>query len=168
MNVKFKMPKFGRKLTGSGMVKELLLTTLATTISIVLTFGTAALLEHKQQEKNRRQITLMVISDIYDFARVMERADTALLIPWKESLLEMKAMPRDSLIMLDDEEVLQNYWNALGQGAMLPRDHTAQDLFSSDISIWRDVDNYNFVKFVGKCYYLIEATNNNFDTEIRR
>ena len=48
MNVKFKMPKFGRKLTGSGMVKELLLTTLATTISIVLTFGTAALLEHKQ------------------------------------------------------------------------------------------------------------------------
>ena len=168
MNVKFKMPKFGRKLTGSGMVKELLLTTLATTISIVLTFGTAALLEHKQQEKNRRQITLMVISDIYDFARVMERADTALLIPWKESLLEMKAMPRDSIIMLDDEEVLQNYWNALGQGAMLPRDHTAQNLFSSDISIWRDVDNYNFVKFVGKCYYLIEATNNNFDTEIRR
>ena len=167
MNVKFKMPKFGRKLTGSGMVKELLLTTLATTISIVLTFGTAALLEHKQQEKNRRQITLMVISDIYDFARVMERADTALLIPWKESLLEMKAMPRDSIIMLDDEEVLQNYWNALGQGAMLPRDHTAQNLFSSDISIWRDVDNYNFVKFVGKCYYLIEATNNNFDTEIR-
>ncbi|MBO7108564.1 MAG: hypothetical protein J6V97_00565 [Prevotella sp.] len=166
--MKFKMPKFGRKLTGSGMVKELLLTTLATTISIVLTFGTAALLEHKQQEKNRRQITLMVISDIYDFARVMERADTALLIPWKESLLEMKAMPRDSIIMLDDEEVLQNYWNALGQGAMLPRDHTAQDLFSSDISIWRDVDNYNFVKFVGKCYYLIEATNNNFDTEIRR
>jgi hypothetical protein len=167
MNVKFKMPKFEHDLKGKGWLKELLMTTLATTISIVLTFGTAAILERKQQEDNRRQITLMVISDIYDFARVMERTDTALLIPWKESLLEMKAMPRDSLIMLDDEEVLQNYWNALGQGAMLPRDHTAQNLFSSDISIWRDVDNYNFVKFVGKCYYLIEATNNNFDTEIR-
>ena len=168
MNVKFKMPKFGRKLTGGGMLKELLLTTLATTISILLTFGTAAILERKQQVKNRRQITMMVISDIYDFARVMERADTAYLIPWKESLLEMKAMPRDSIIMLDDEEVLQSYWNALGQGAMLPRDHTAQNLFSSDISIWRDVDNYNFVKFIGKCYYVIEALNNNFDTEIRR
>ena len=167
MNVKFKMPKFEHDPKGKGWLKELLMTTLATTISIVLTFGTAAILERKQQEDNRRQITLMVISDIYDFARVMERTDTALLIPWKESLLEMKAMPRDSLIMLDDEEVLQNYWNALGQGAMLPRDHTAQNLFSSDISIWRDVDNYNFVKFVGKCYYLIEATNNNFDTEIR-
>ena len=37
MDAKFKMPKLGRKLTGSGMLKELLLTTLATTISIVLT-----------------------------------------------------------------------------------------------------------------------------------
>jgi hypothetical protein len=168
MNMKFKMPQLGHKLKESSMLKELLLTILATTISIVLTFGTARWMEHLQKVKNRRQITLMVISDIYDFARVMERADTALLKPWKESLLEMKAMSRDSIIMLDDEEVLQNYWNALGQGAMLPRDHTAQNLFSSDISIWRDVDNYNFVKYVGKCYYLIDATNNNFDTEIRR
>ena len=166
--MKFKMPNFGRKLTGGSMVKELLMTTLATTISILLTFGTAAVLEHKQQAKNRRQITLMVISDIYDFVRVMERADTAMLIPWKKSLLEMKTMPRDSIIMLNDNDVIQGYLNALGQGAMLPRDHTAQNLFSSDISIWRDVDNYNFVKFVGKCYYLIEALNNNFDTEIRR
>ena len=80
----------------------------------------------------------------------------------------MKALPRDSIIMLNDNDVIQGYLNALGQGAMLPRDHTAQNLFSSDISIWRDVDNYNFVKYVGKCYYLIDATNNNFDTEIRR
>ncbi len=47
MNVKFKMPKFGRKLTGGSMVKELLLTTLATTISIVLTFGTARFIEKR-------------------------------------------------------------------------------------------------------------------------
>ena len=150
------------------MLRELLLTTLATTISIILTFGTAAYLEHKQQQKNRRQITLMVISDIYDFARVMERADTTYLIPWKKDILEMKALPRDSIIMLNDVNVIQRYANALGQGAMLPRDHTAQNLFSSDISIWRDVDNFNFVKYVGKCYYIIEALNNNFDTQIRR
>ena len=41
MNVKFKMPKFGRKTNGGSMMKELILTTLATSISIVLTFGTA-------------------------------------------------------------------------------------------------------------------------------
>ena len=68
--MKFKMPKFEHDQKGKGWLKELLMTTLATTISIVLTFGTAAILERKQQEDNRRQITLMVISDIYDFARV--------------------------------------------------------------------------------------------------
>ena len=82
------------------MLRQLLLTILATTISIILTFGTAAYLEHKQQQKNRRQITLMVISDIYDFARVMERADTTYLIPWKKDILELKTMPRDSIIMM--------------------------------------------------------------------
>ena len=41
MNVKFKMPKFDRQLTGKGWWKELALTFIATTISIVLTFGTA-------------------------------------------------------------------------------------------------------------------------------
>ena len=168
MNVKLRISKFWHNQNFKGMLRELLLTILATTISIILTFGTAAYLEHKQQKKNRRQITLMVISDIYDFARVMEKADTAYLIPWKKDILEMKALPRDSIIMLNDNDVIQGYLNALGQGAMLPRDHTAQNLFSSDISIWRDVDNFNFVKYVGKCYYIIEALNNNFDTQIRR
>ena len=168
MNVKLRISKLWHNQKFIDMLRQLLLTILATTISIILTFGTAAYLEHKQQQKNRRQITLMVISDIYDFARVMEKADTANLIPWKKDILEMKALPRDSIIMLNDVNVIRRYWNALGQGAMLPRDHTAQNLFSSDISIWRDVDNFNFVKYVGKCYYIIEALNNNFDTQIRR
>ncbi|MCR4613731.1 MAG: hypothetical protein K5778_07000 [Bacteroidaceae bacterium] len=38
MNVKFKMPKFERKLAGGGMVKELLMTTLGTAIGVGLTF----------------------------------------------------------------------------------------------------------------------------------
>lgn len=168
MNVKSRIPKFWHNQKFKGMLRELLLTILATTISIILTFGTAAYLEHKQQEKNHQQIILMVISDIYDFARVMERAETDYLIPWKKDILEMKALSHDSIIMLNDNDVIQRYINALGQGAMLPRDHTAQNLFSSDISIWRDVDNFNFVKYVGKCYYIIEALNNNFDTLIRR
>jgi hypothetical protein len=49
MNVKFKMPKFGRPLSKGGVMKELLLTTIATTISIVLTFGTAQYFEHRQK-----------------------------------------------------------------------------------------------------------------------
>ena len=67
MNVKFKMPKFGRDQTGRGWLKELLMTFLGTTISIVLTFGTSAWLDHRQQIKNRRQTAMMVLSNIEDF-----------------------------------------------------------------------------------------------------
>lgn len=75
------MPKLWGDMKFQATFKELTLSIIGTTISIILTFGTAAWLEHRQQEKNRRQITLMVISDIYDFARVMEGADTSYLVP---------------------------------------------------------------------------------------
>jgi len=72
MNVKFKLPKFGRKLTGGGMVKELLLTTLATTISIVLTFGTAHFVEQRQTAQAQRQTAMMLIHDIDASVAIVE------------------------------------------------------------------------------------------------
>ena len=53
MNVKFKMPKFGRKWTKKTWWKELLLTFLGTTISIVLTFGTTHWLDLKAKKSRR-------------------------------------------------------------------------------------------------------------------
>ena len=53
MNVKFRMPKFGQMQSGKSMLRELLMTTLGTTISIVLTFGTAAWMD--QQEEGRSE-----------------------------------------------------------------------------------------------------------------
>ena len=64
MNAKFKMPKFGRDLTRKGWLKELLMTFLGTTISIVLTFGTAAYLEDQQTVKARRVLAMTIINDI--------------------------------------------------------------------------------------------------------
>lgn len=55
MNAKFKMPKFGRDISGKGWFKELLLTFLGTTISIVLTFGTAQYFEQKQKQAHQQR-----------------------------------------------------------------------------------------------------------------
>ena len=60
MNAKFKMPKFGRDLTGKGWIKELLMTFLGTTISIVLTFGTTAYLEDRQTVQARRMMAMTI------------------------------------------------------------------------------------------------------------
>lgn len=64
MNVKFKMPKFGRNLTGKGWFKELMMTFLGTTISIILTFGTAQYLENRHTEQTRRMMAMTIINDI--------------------------------------------------------------------------------------------------------
>ncbi len=66
------MPKLSSKPAtnqgGSGksrsIVKELLLTIIATTISIVLTFGTAAWFEKREADKARRLLAMTIISDI--------------------------------------------------------------------------------------------------------
>ena len=46
------------------MLKEMAMTIIATTISIILTFGSSSIIEKRQKEKNRRQTVMMVIHDI--------------------------------------------------------------------------------------------------------
>jgi hypothetical protein len=64
MNVKFKIPMSARKLKEGGMFKELLLTILATTISIVLTFGTSRIIEKRQADRDRRLLAMTIINDM--------------------------------------------------------------------------------------------------------
>ena len=64
MNAKFRMSKLVGDNKSNGTVKELLLAIIATTISIVLTFGTSAWLENKEQEQARRMLAMTIINDI--------------------------------------------------------------------------------------------------------
>ena len=45
-------------------LKDLLMTFIATTFSIVLTFGTAALIDKKQKEESKRQMVMYVLYDM--------------------------------------------------------------------------------------------------------
>ena len=72
MNVKFKMPMFGRHLTVKGSLKELLMTFLGTTISIVLTFGTTALLDNREKAAQQRQTAIMSVYDIDEIIRMLK------------------------------------------------------------------------------------------------
>ena len=52
------------------MLKEMAMTIIATTISIILTFGSSSIIEKRQKEKNRRQTVMMVIHDIEENASI--------------------------------------------------------------------------------------------------
>ena len=69
MNVKVHTPK---NLKMGGTLKQFLLSLVATTISIVLTFGTAAWLDGKKKEEARREMVMMIL---YDLAGSIEQAE---------------------------------------------------------------------------------------------
>jgi hypothetical protein len=109
MNVKFKMPKFGRKLTGSSMTKELLLTILGTTISIVLTFGTAHLIEQHQAEQARKLMAMTIINDIDETMATVQKFLMAEEKGYNVTIYLMENMDRLDSISDDTLKVFFDY-----------------------------------------------------------
>ena len=72
MNVKIHTPKSLKMGSGMATLKQFLLSLVATTISIVLTFGTAAWLDGKKKEEARREMVMMIL---YDLAGSIEQAE---------------------------------------------------------------------------------------------
>ena len=167
MNVKFRMLKLGQMQSGKSMLRELLMTTLGTTISIVLTFGTAAWLDQRQQAKNRRQTAMMVLSNIEDFARNMRYVDST-LVAWDSTLTRIVALPRDSVLRLNQDEADAFLEAVIGGGVLLQRDKTAENIFTNDISTWRDVGNLRFISNVGECYSFINDIEKNYRIQCDR
>ena len=164
MNVKFRMPKLGQLHNAKNMLRELLMTTLGTTISIVLTFGTASWLEHRQQVKNRRQTAMMVIANIENFAENMRYVDST-LVEWSAALTRIATLPRDSVLRLNDDEA-NAFLAAVFTNVLLQRDKTAENIFTNDISTWRDVGNLRFISNVGECYSVINNLEKNYMIEL--
>ena len=151
MNVKFRMPKLWGDVKFQGTFKELTLSIVGTTISIILTFGTSAFFEHRQQEENRRLIAMMVIGDIYDFECMLHWTDSLDFTNWQRDMEELQKLSRDSILRLTDEQ-RKKYWTAISSPITFSHDKTAENIFSSDISTWRDVGNFRFLKVVGQTY----------------
>ena len=144
MNVKFKMPKFGRNLTGGGMVKELLLTILATTISIVLTFGTAHFLDLRQADQARRQTAMMLIHDIDESVAVLDRLaegeekQKSAIQYVIDHFDQIESLPEDTLLtavsMLGTAFLDGNYF-----------DDSKEKVFNSGQETWKNLDDVSFV-----------------------
>ena len=71
--IKFRMPKSARTWAKGSTMREMALAIIATTISIILTFGTAALLERCQRVEDRKLSAMMVMSNIEQFSRQLDR-----------------------------------------------------------------------------------------------
>lgn len=130
--------------------KDFVVAILATTVSIVLTFGTGKLVERNNQKKERRLIALMVMSSIESFARNLDESAK----DWDRMdsvAVWLLRLPIDEVARLGDdpfEEAVQEVF----QAPIIRHDNTAETIFSSNLDTWKNLGNFQFVDNVGACF----------------
>lgn len=149
MNVKFRMPKFQKMTTKGGIVKEMLMTVIATSISIVLTFGTAMYIENRQKKEAGRQMAMMVIHDMD--VNIAAFKDGAKDQGIKGELLDY-LIDHPDLIDTMSEDSLEMVWNYLLNDELFIVDDSKEKIFNSSQETWKTIDNPMFIDLVQDFY----------------
>ena len=130
--------------------KDFVVAILATTVSIVLTFGTSKLVERNNQKKERKLTALMVMSSIESFARTLDESAK----DWDRMdsiAVWLLRLPIDEVARLGDdpfEAAVQEVF----QAPIIRHDNTAETIFSSNIDTWKNLGSFRFVDNVGACF----------------
>lgn len=123
--------------------KNLLTTFIATTISIVLTFGTAALVDNHKEAKAKRQMSLTILYDLQTSLEQIEKCDSNL----REGMELQVALARDTSLL--ETEKFRLNWTV----PMLEFNETAEKIFTSNIETFNTLDNVFFVEKVSDFYF---------------
>ena len=155
MNVKFKMPKFSRYLMDKTWQKELGLTIIGTTLSIILTFGTAQYFEHKQKVANGRLMAMMVIHDMVNTIEEMRQ--------FARDDVECSKMTRE---MMDNIDRLDSFdynsllfteayiCNTVNLDWQYLLDEASEKIFLSSQESWKNINNTTFIDAVQRFYIM--------------
>lgn len=160
--IRVRMPRSARNWAYGSTWRELLLTIVGTTISIVLTFGTAGLLDRCQRIEDRKMSAMMVMSNIEKFSRTAEEMSQKIarcdsIGAW------MLSLPKDSLDLIPPEEVQNLLLEVMTLVDPLTHDKTAENIFSNSIETWKNMGNFQFIDNVGKCFSEMNANEANWN-----
>ena len=168
MNVKFKMPKFGSNLTAKGWWKELALTFIATTISIVLTFGTAQYFEHKQKVANGRLMAMMVIHDMDNTVETLTKLGSEEVKMAEMAQYLMDNQDRLESILADTlEKVLSGFVADDSSPLQYRLDESTEKVFLSSQDSWKNIDNATFIDEVQRFYVARHALYDHINSSSR-
>jgi len=142
MNIKLHTPKSLKLGSGMGTLKQFLLSILATTVSIALTFGTSAIIDNNKKQREKREIVMMVVYDMSNSLKQFERADSML----QESVkLQLK-------IAEDTSQFQKLKFNFGGMLPMVNYTETTERIFSTSIETINTVGNVLFTENVAQFY----------------
>ncbi len=131
--------------------KSILTSVLGTTISILLTFGTSALVESREKANTQRQTAMMVIHDIdvcveqmEEIAKDEEKMNNAAQYVLAH-LDQIATLPEDTIQLTI--EMLANY-----NDTHTTFDNAKENIFKSSQDIWSNLDNMAFIDNMEKFY----------------
>ncbi len=147
MNVKLHTPKSLKMGSGMGSMKQFLLSLLATTVSIALTFGTAAIIDYKKKQREKREIVMMVMYDMYNSLVAIENADSMI----RQSM-------QAQLQIAEDTTKFNELMFTIARDGMAPlmavtEETTTERIFSSSIETINTVGNVLFTENVEEFYH---------------
>ena len=142
MNIKLHTPKSLKMGSGMASVKQFLLSLFATTVSIALTFGTAGFIDYKKKQSEKREIVMMVMYDMYNSLKSIEKADTMI----RQSMDIQRQIAEDST-------QYEKLWFKMAQ--LMPwveYTETTERIFSTSIETINTVGNVLFTESVAEFY----------------
>ena len=142
MNIKLHTPDSLKKGSGMGSLKQFLLSLFATTVSIALTFGTAALIDYNKKQKEKREIVIMVMYDMHNSLKSVEKSDSMIF----ESIKLQRTVAEDTT----KYETLKYMLAHLIPSANYTE--TTERIFSSNIETINTVGNVLFTENVAEFY----------------
>lgn len=144
MNVKLHTPKTLKEGSGLSSAKQFLLSLIATTVSIILTFGTAAIIDHHKKEAAKKEMVMMVINDYDKTIAILEKADSSLRLT--SSMQQELAIHPERFDSLRSRLPMTLTW--------LFDDYTetTEKIFTTSIETFNTIGDVNFVNEVSSFY----------------
>jgi hypothetical protein len=149
--IKVLLPKF-EALKGISWAKELLLSFIGTTLSIVLTFGTAHFVEQKQNREAGRQTAMMVIHDIENTADLFTAWEKQEEQYFNCAQYVLEHRNEIDAISQDTLQAFTTYVAASGN-QQYNYDASSETLFLSSQDVWENIDCPSFIDAVQGFFY---------------
>lgn len=142
MNIKLHTPKSLKMGSGIATMKQFLLSIVATSISIALTFGTAAVIDNNKKQKAKREIVMMVMYDMYNTLQSVEKADTML-----NQMMDIQLQIAKDTTKFDNMR-----FQMMVRIPRLEYTETTERIFSTNIETINTVGNVLFIENVANFY----------------
>ena len=149
MNIKLHTPKSLKMGSGMASLKQFLLSLFATSVSIALTFGTAAIIDYNAKQKSKREIVMMVMYDMYNSLQSIEKADSTI-----QQAIDVQLQIAEDTTKF---ETLRYKFALLMPKAEYTE--TTERIFSSSIETINTVGNVLFTENVAEFYQMRKLYN---------